>query len=275
MGKICKDNFLFFFSNSVVLDIICYIAIFLCIIFLILLQYKHFFNSNRLKRLKIFLIFTTSICFLIFFVGNFWILLHRDNFYGCMNSFDKVHSDTKNIIIGDSRMEFIVDDKKIQVPYNMIFIAKSGKTLEWFRDYAIPEFNDNVKDKNFKYNVVINMGVNDLNYGLDSENRADEYYDIYDGLAKKYPQIDFYIMSINPIRYKLLEKSEPGNVRTNEKIDDFNKTIVKNIKNSEKNNIHYCDSYHDLKFDTDDGLHYTRETNKKIIKYITDDCIEY
>ena len=39
--------------------------------------------------------------------------------------------------------------------------------------------------------------------------------------------------------------------------------------------MYYCDAYHDLDFDTDDGLHYTRETNKKIIKYITDDCIKY
>ena len=82
-------------------------------------------------------------------------------------------------------------------------------------------------------------------------------------------------MSINPIRYKLLERNEPGNVRTNEKIEDFNKTIIKNIKNDNKKNIHYCDAYNDLNFDTDDGLHYTRETNKKIIKYITDDCIKY
>ena len=47
------------------------------------------------------------------------------------------------------------------------------------------------------------------------------------------------------------------------------------MDNSELNNIYYCDSYNTLDFKTDDGLHYTRDTNKDIINYIANKCVKF
>ena len=39
--------------------------------------------------------------------------------------------------------------------------------------------------------------------------------------------------------------------------------------------MYYCDAYNNLKFDTNDGLHYTQETNEDIIYYISNKFIDY
>lgn len=56
-----------------------------------------------------------------------------------MNPYTKMHVDNKIIISGDSRMEFIEDDSEMVLPYNVIFVAKSGMTYDWFSKEAVPE----------------------------------------------------------------------------------------------------------------------------------------
>lgn len=276
MGKICNNDLFFFFTNSKYLDYICYFAIFFCLVLLVMIQYKHFFN-NRFKNLKRFLIVFSGSLFILFFLGSFFIILNKDKFEGCMNPYTKMHVDNKIIISGDSRMEFIEDDSEMVLPYNVIFVAKSGMTYDWFSKEAVPEIEKIIeeKDSGFKYSIVVNMGVNDLQENININERADDYFKEYEYLAEIDDEVNVYILSVNPIRKNLLAKTQPYNIRTNKKIERFNSRIQDDLNESGASNMFYCDAYNDLNFDTDDGLHYTRETNKKIIKYITDDCIKY
>ena len=92
MGKICNNDLFFFFTNSKYLDYICYFAIFFCLVLLVMIQYKHFFN-NRFKKLKRFLIIFSGSLFVLFFLGTFFIILQggpcqaaaMPALYGCSN----------------------------------------------------------------------------------------------------------------------------------------------------------------------------------------------
>ena len=70
------------------------------------------------------------------------------------------------ILIGDSRMENILKRKgSIDIPANFKIIAKGGAHIKWFKDEALPYLKELLDSKNskYKYHVVINQGVNDLN----------------------------------------------------------------------------------------------------------------
>ena len=276
MGKICSDDLFFFFTNSIYLDIVCYVAIFLCLILLFMLQYKSFFKK-RFRKFKLTLFILIPSLFILFFGGTAFSFLNKERFNGCMNSYNFVHTDSKIIISGDSRMEYIVDDDKIVLPYNVSFVAKSGASIQWFSSTAMPELRSTIEnvDDEFNYYVIVNMGVNDVQENLNINNRVDDYFKYYKELAKINRDVKIYIMSVNPIIEDKLNKIQPQNNRTNEKIEQFNNRIKEDLIEEWTDNMYYCDAYNDLEFDTDDGLHYTRETNKKIIKYITDDCIKY
>ena len=119
------------------------------------------------------------------------------------------------------------------------------------------------------------MGVNDLNSDLKGKEIAEDYFEVYSKLANEYFDAKIYLMSVNPIIEKKLNKIEPENKRTNKKIKLFNQTIQKELKASDAENLYYCNAYNNLKFETDDGLHYTQNTNKKIINYIINDCVQF
>lgn len=118
------------------------------------------------------------------------------------------------------------------------------------------------------------MGVNDLQENININERADDYFKEYEYLAEIDDEVNVYILSVNPIR-KIYWRKLSLITLEQIKIERFNSRIQDDLNESGASNMFYCDAYNDLNFDTDDGLHYTRETNKKIIKYITDDCIKY
>ena len=276
MGKICSDDLFFFFTNSKYLDIMCYVAIFLCLILLLMLQYKSFFKK-RFRKFKLTLFILIPFLFILFFGGTVFIFLNKEQFNGCMNPYNSIHTDSKIIISGDSRMEYIENDDEIVLPYNISFVAKSGASIQWFSSIAMPELRNIIEniDDNFNYYVVVNMGVNDLQNDINIKKRVEEYFDYYKELANINENVKIYVLSVNPINEKKLNKSQPYNIRTTKMVEEFNKYMLNTVEESNIDNMYYCDAYNDLSFDTDDGIHYTRETNKKIIKYITDDCIKY
>lgn len=181
----------------------------------------------------------------------------------------------KIIVIGDSRMEYIVNgqDYNKTLPLNMEFIAKSGMAYSWFNGKAVPETFKFLNDKSVTYDVVINMGVNDIQYNNDINYTAQKYNSSFQLLSSIYPEVNFYIMSINPVNDKSINKNFKTNVRTNNNIKKLNEKIVNFIDDINYSNLKYCDSYNDINFNTKDGLHYTKGTNEKIIKYILDDCV--
>ena len=184
----------------------------------------------------------------------------------------------KIIIVGDSRMEYIYDrGKNIKIPVNFNFIALGGTKINWFQSIALKELEnklDNMNDK-YKYHVLINMGVNDLNDNLTFEKHADDYFYLINRLVLKYRNVNFYILSVNPINENKINNYFKPQYRTSAKIEGFNSEITKMIENKHYKNLYYCDSYNSITFNTPDGLHYNKDTDQKIVNYIVDDCIKY
>lgn len=288
--KFCNDNFLFYITHTKYFDILCCFVI-LFLIFLIFLSFNDKF-INKIKNNKFKMIFI--IAFLGLFVGFllflFACILNKDAFNGCSTKFyENIYFRAKNdlnkkaaelnkskvIVVGDSRMEFIADDKDIVIPFNFEFVAKSGMKIDWFRKTAIPKVKSILKNKEYKYYVIVNMGVNDLNTNYKGDEISKDYFKLYQKLAKDYPNIDVYIMSVNPIYEDKLNKSEVSNKRTVNKIKLFNNNILNELEHSNLDNLYYCDSYNNLHFESEDGLHYTRDTNKEIINYIANKCIDF
>ena len=288
--KFCEDNFLFYITHTKYFDILCLFVVLFFIGLFILTQKNEFIDKFKNSNFKMFTTIFSLGIFVGFFVFLFVWSLNINEFEGCstryvVNVYAKSENNmfkmvdnlkkSKIIIVGDSRMEFIKNDKEIALPFNLEFVAKSGMRIDWLKKTAISQVKKILKNKNYKYYIVVNMGVNDLNSDLKGKEIAEDYFEIYSKLANEYSDVKIYLMSVNPIIEKKLNKIEPLNKRTNKKIKLFNQTIQKELKVSDTENMYYCDAYNNLKFETDDGLHYTQDTNKKIIYYIINDCVQF
>ena len=207
-----------------------------------------------------------------------YIKLKSNDLYLENNSIEKKIKKAENsivIIIGDSRFEHIVREKEAYIiPSNFLFIAKSAMEVNWFKKTAINELEKIIGNKGneLTYHVVINMGVNDIQFYRPFDSSIESYLNEYKYLIDKYQEVNFYLLSINPILEKKLKIVQPNNVRTNEDIAKFNKAL---IRFSNSNRITYCPSNENIDFVTNDGIHYTKETNQKIITYIAQRCIKY
>lgn len=236
-----------------------------------------------LKRKISYLIFLSIICSVLFFVFNNGFF-HKENI-----KFKKIPDRTfrkasinniiynKVIIIGDSRMEFLYDrGDSIKIPSNFDFIALSGTNIQWFKNVALNKLEKklNNMNKEYKYHVVINMGVNDLNDFEKAQKHADNYFYLFNKLVSKYESVNFYFLSVNPIDDKIIDRFFYQH-RTTEEIIQFNKKIVYLIKKNGYNNFTYCDSYNNINFGIPDGLHYDKNTDQRIVDYIVNDCVKY
>ena len=182
----------------------------------------------------------------------------------------------KIILVGDSRMDLMSKSRKeLDMPNSIIFDAKNGVKIDWFYKTGISKLYDIISNKNYKYYVVFNLGVNDLHYVEDVELRVREYYKLYNNIVKNNPDIDFYFLSVNPIIEEVLkEHFGYDDKKTNKKINRFNKEMKKIIEESNLNNFKYCDSNNSLDFVIPDGIHYDLNTNKKILNYIINRCVK-
>lgn len=199
---------------------------------------------------------------------------------GLFNSTHELKNVTFNkvIVVGDSRMEFLNNrGSEINIPVNFNFIALSGTRIDWLTNTAINVLSDKLDkmDSNYKYHVIFNMGVNDLEFSDDAKYYATEYYNIYYNLASKYKEINFYLLSVNPINEEKIYQCFKQSGRTNQEIIDFNNTTINLLNGSDLDNMHYCDSYHNIDFGMPDGLHYDKDTDQRIVNFIANKCIVY
>ena len=162
------------------------------------------------------------------------------------------------IYVGDSRTEGMKSNQDIQNGLGdcEFFVCKSGSNLTWLKNDAIAQIQDIISKNNFeKWNIVLMMGVNDCS--------TDKIYDKYKDLYTKQKSGDWkdynvYITSINPVDEDKCKNS--GYDINNKNIEKFNEAIS-NISGTK-----YIDTYklkNQLDY-SDDGLHYTDETNKKV-----------
>ena len=289
--KFCDENDLYVLDY---LQYINFVSIIILIISFFLILYivknKVFQKRGKYYYKKMFLLVTIITLFLLmFFVVFLTYKLEMVN--GCTCKFEYedyfVKKDSKKlkkgynkiIVVGDSRMEYIIDGRhgEIDIPKNYDFIAKSGTTIDWFKNTALEQLKNKLdnKDKKYNYYVVINMGVNDINYIDDIRKRSSDYFEYYKRLALKYPTVDFYIMSVNPVSDEIINNFFKTNKRSNKKIEAFNKKTIGLIKEFDYPYLKYCDAYHDIYFKTIDGLHYKQETSQDIINYISNGCIDF
>lgn len=272
--KICDYNDFYFFIKSFSFDIICYIGIVICLALCILIQFSGFFGKDKNYVIVRNIGLVLSSVFIVFISLSFFFLYYSDH-KNCIEKAEKFYTDSKFIFTGDSRMEFIEVDDDIVKPYNVSFVAKSGAKIDYFEEKLIPELEDDLNDRNKKFNyyVTFNMGVNDINDKINVRDRADEYFELYSSIAKKYKNVKFYIVSVNPVIEKKLNKSQKNNIRTNNKIVEFNDEIKYKLNDYSYKNLFYCDTYSGMKFGSPDGLHYDEKTDVKFMNYVIDKCM--
>ena len=219
------------------------------------------FPKNKIKN-KYLIISIASSCIFFFFIPILLILIGPnagamldltskggDVGYNSTNynasAYTAAEAENLLIYMGDSR---IVGMMSSITNKSITYIAQIGAGYSWLVDSAIPELANKIEGKKF---IVLAFGVNDLG-------NAANYLTKYQELKDTYPNVNIYIMSVNPVDES--KEAENGYTVTNESIENFNETM----KNSFGEN--YIDVYAQIKdnFETEDGVHYTTETYKKI-----------
>lgn len=226
-------------------------------------------------KLKKLIFLTIFIIFISVLLYSFNLIINEKKYNIITNNNIKLEI-KKIILVGDSRMDLMSKSRKeLDMPNSVIFDAKNGVKIDWFYKTGISKLYDIISNKNYKYYVVFNLGVNDLHYVEDVELRVREYYKLYNNIVKNNPDIDFYFLSVNPIiEHVLKEHFSYDDRKSNKKIYDFNKEMKSLIENNNLNNFKYCDSNNSLDFVIPDGIHYDLNTNKKILNYIINRCVK-
>ena len=160
----------------------------------------------------------------------------------------------KLVIIGASRVWQM--SKAVETDSNVIYIAKSGEGLSWFKRTALKKLKKTLK-KYPKSKVVIQMGNNDLTR-KNAEVLAGKYASIYKSLIRKYPKASFYFMDILP--------KKPVNSAKNSCAKKFNACLAKRFPKQ------YIGGY---SYMVNEGFitsynksHYSVKTSRDIFNYI-------
>lgn len=178
-------------------------------------------------------------------------------------SLDTDSSITKYVFIGDSRTAQMYgtlndnwkkrnySDGGVHIVGEDIYVAQGSMGLNWMKSTGIP-----AAQKYFLPNtaIIILMGVNDL-YNVDNYiNYVNSNLESWTSKGSK-----VYYVSVNPCKGKRKD--------LNEKITTFNSKVKSNLDSK----IKWIDTNSYLKstgFVSEDGLHYDKDTYKKIHDYI-------
>lgn len=157
---------------------------------------------------------------------------------------------TGYIFLGDSRT--VGMDNAIDLEDDSTFVvAKVGEGYKWMVNTGLPAVLDIIEEnEDFdKWVLITNLGVNDLH-------NAQKYADAYEDISELF---DIYVVSVNPC------KGSYDNL--NSAIESFNE-VMKGLEY-----VTYIDTYSTLRrygFSSKDGLHYDKDTYKKIYDIIID-----
>lgn len=179
------------------------------------------------------------------------------------------------IFVGDSRTEYMENALKNLgggVTNHVKFVCEAGKGLTWFQSTGWGELYDLVKDGTNsilqkKTAVIFNFGVNDLkNY-----QKYVAYYKMIEPILTN-KGCELYFMSVNQVNRVMLAGAGRSD-RSEAAVRSFNDYMKANLPSE----YTYIDMYSYLKStgysfssdhsgaeSTDDGLHYTAKTYKRI-----------
>lgn len=130
---------------------------------------------------------------------------------------------------------------------NIDYLAEVGCGIQFFYDNEEQIYSLSNK------NILINLGVNDLDY-------LQKYINLYNSLPEAFVNNNnIYVVSVNPC--------EGSYSYLNDRIENFNQSI----KDTLPETISYIDTYSYLiqnGFSTSDGLHYTGDTYLDIYSFV-------
>lgn len=150
------------------------------------------------------------------------------------------------LYIGDSRTVDLINYLESNTVSS---IAKNGADYNWYINEAKSQIEAILDTGNIRY-VIFNLGINDLS-------DIDNYINAFNGLKSKYPFIECYYMSINPINEDIAQDN--GYSVTTNSIENFN------LRLSNTYGDNYLDSYSLLdNVVSPDGIHYDKDTSLRI-----------
>lgn len=164
----------------------------------------------------------------------------------------------KTLFVGDSRTVGMCSVVALKSSEDCS-IAKGAMGYSWFVNTAMPSIKSKLSnDPN--YNVVINMGTNDLY----STNAPSNYAARYKELKEQYPKANIIVVSVTQIEDS--KARSYGYTVTNSMVVDFNNKLKKALSNK----VSYCNVYSKISnsHSTSDGIHYTSSTYNTIYNEI-------
>lgn len=163
------------------------------------------------------------------------------------------------IFVGDSRIEDFKSAYKNIGIKTAEFITTENPDYYWMVNMGADSVDSILKNKPGKYNIVFNIGINDLN-------NAKMYIDFLNHFAHKYPNQNIFVLTIGPLDELKAAENDLTHIN-NDDIYDFNINISKNLNK----NVHVIQVFQELivnGYDTVDGYYLTKDTSKSLLKFI-------
>lgn len=192
---------------------------------------------------------------------------------------ENVEKYDKIIFVGDSRTAMLKGTLQRQCSYEVFdkvgFVCKPGEGLKWMKAYGEKLLLDEVDTVTGPVAVVFNLGVNDLIHkgrrkSVDYDSVAADYASYMNGLAEKLVSRNctLFYMSVNPCNTAMKATRNESEIR------GFNCKLKYRLRG----NFSWIDTYSylmrcgyttlcEFRDYTDDGLHYSMKTYKRIYAY--------
>lgn len=197
------------------------------------------------------------------------------------NLADSVDKYDRIIFVGDSRTAMLQGTLQRQCSpsvFNKIgFVCKSGEGLDWMKKYGEKLLLEELlksDDSTKPVAVIFNLGVNDLRHkdgkGISYDSVASDYASYMNGLSRRLTMgnCELYYMSVNPCNTAMKPTRKESEIR------GFNNRLRQRLNG----NFTWINSYSylmrcgyttrcEFRGYTDDGVHYSMRTYKRIYAY--------
>lgn len=193
---------------------------------------------------------------------------------------DSVDKYDRIIFVGDSRTAMLQSTLTKQGGSKILdkvgFVCKSGEGLEWMKRYGEKLlFEEIMKEEEGTTAVIFNLGVNDLIHkngnSISYDSIASDYASYMNELSRRLMNrnCELFYMSVNPCNTAMKPTRKESEIR------GFNNKLKQRLND----NFAWINSYSylmrcgyttkcEFRGNTDDGLHYSKRTYKRIYAYV-------